>query len=1481
MPVISKIRFTNVIYEGGSKRYNDELFVFDGHNGAILLENGGGKTVFIQTALQTVLPHQELAGRKIRETLSLAGTPAHIAIEWIINDSPRRYALTAVTLFLHNNDLDSLRYVYEYEEGNPHAIDELPFSREGAFGKKRPADKGDMQDYYALMSSRHMNARTFATIREYHAYLEEHFQLIPAEWRKVATINGAEGGVEIFFDDCKTTDQLVSQLLIPTVEEAISGNNGQAFAEIFEKQREQFKQSKQLRMQIQECQLLERSVQQYKQVFATYQESRELLEREKEWTKALFQHARNELLLVTAEAEKIAGQLSELQRKKHTLNWKKASRDIAAQEAVVKQYGAEWREESRKLEKMTLEAERAERHQYTLEYAKYQSQKQVAEEKLTLAESQIARLDEEQDVSQIKEALGRTNREIRGYYDQAEKEWKQQESMIRSQLDSVLQQKKAKRNESEQERERLEANKNKQAALRERMEGASKEQQRIAGNILSNPLRETVEEFIPVWQEELRKNQENQSLYQQHIKECEEQQAKLESRLEETRKELMAWQEQANQWILRCTEAEKQQKSVLTSLIEHIPRLSYLDSLYTRQESVTQTVMDKVAILEKEKEEAFSRERQVTRLSDEYAESGVYAADPELAALVVRWSESFHYLETGPQFLQEVLQRGEIALEALTARFPYWAAALITTEQEIEQLAARLQKHADQLRSPVILLSLQEARKWLEAGEEYAFSYRQIVPSHWQDNLDHERFEKWKRELQEKAAAVIQARKDKETEYQKLYQLKSELLCFYADYPQARYADWTRQRDECQAQKERCQKDIANHTEQIKKIEQERKHYTEKLSEEKGLEQTLGYRLQEANQYMLQKKVWEEAKRQEDELVREAELLKQNLQALDRALKTLEAQEQELQEEREEKTTALAHLRGEWLYEQVREFPPATPRFSFERLRAEREQLTDRLRERQASRAELEREAERLAKEIEANQRGMNLVLAKLDQPLEHPVVYPVDGDVQYERIVRKVAELKKGVAAQRIVTEERSNRLSEQNGRLVTLMEKYGERFGDEPLERFEGDLNDALKRLNQEEADTAAKQEYLLTQEQGFRQTVKELEDTIRELEAKNEVYRFAEAAVTDVPVREEELLAFPYQRLAVARKRIRVLSQKQETEQQEWRKVMAEKDRFKQFCERQIRNNKLRYTAMAGIQNKQEFSEVQEWADTLTRTIATSIRVLEDNLQGRDKELQDFITIVHTHLQRIAVELKTIPKKTSVQVESGRKEVYSFHVPEWKEEIGKQLLRQHVDWMLNRLDGDEFKDVEGKEDAGKMKKFIYASLQSKSLLGIVMGNDSIRVKCRKVSKDGQVSGALSSWEESNKWSGGEKWSKNMTLFLGILNYLAEKRQRIQQTGKRYRTVIVDNPFGKASSEHVLDPVFFIANELGFQLIALTAHAEGKFIRDYFPVVYSCRLRASASGDALIMTKEREIKHAYFRDYDPYSLLRLSEHEQLTLFT
>src|SRR5690625_5969946 len=100
---INKVRLTNVVYEDGNKRFNDEVFHFNGANSAIVLENCGGKTVFIHTVLQAILPHTNLGDRKIKDTLQLENAPAHIGIEWITNENPLRYVATVVTLFTQDN----------------------------------------------------------------------------------------------------------------------------------------------------------------------------------------------------------------------------------------------------------------------------------------------------------------------------------------------------------------------------------------------------------------------------------------------------------------------------------------------------------------------------------------------------------------------------------------------------------------------------------------------------------------------------------------------------------------------------------------------------------------------------------------------------------------------------------------------------------------------------------------------------------------------------------------------------------------------------------------------------------------------------------------------------------------------------------------------------------------------------------------------------------------------------------------------------------------------------------------------------------------------------------------------------------------------------------------------------------------------------------------------------------------------------------
>ncbi|WP_187355551.1 hypothetical protein ['Paenibacillus yunnanensis' Narsing Rao et al. 2020] len=299
------------------------------------------------------------------------------------------------------------------------------------------------------------------------------------------------------------------------------------------------------------------------------------------------------------------------------------------------------------------------------------------------------------------------------------------------------------------------------------------------------------------------------------------------------------------------------------------------------------------------------------------------------------------------------------------------------------------------------------------------------------------------------------------------------------------------------------------------------------------------------------------------------------------------------------------------------------------------------------------------------------------------------------------------------------------------------------------------------------------------------------------------------------------------------------------------------------------------------EQEYAAVNEFRQTMEVRIQRIIHLMEETIQTHDRDLQEFIQRIHTHLKHIVQELKELPKKTRVKTADGWREIYSFSIPEWEDQDGKDRIRSHIEWIITQLDRYQVTDEQGKSQQGDIRKSLEKWLDSRRLLQVVLKGEAMKVTCRKVMNDHQVTKASYSWEQSNRWSGGEKWSKNMTLFLGLLNYVAERRQYIKDTMKLHRTVILDNPFGKASSDHVLSPVFFIAEQLGFQIIALTAHAEGKFLQDYFPIVYSCRLRSTSDASKQIIEPTQQIQHAYFRDKAPETLERMdSRVDQLELF-
>lgn len=103
-------------------------------------------------------------------------------------------------------------------------------------------------------------------------------------------------------------------------------------------------------------------------------------------------------------------------------------------------------------------------------------------------------------------------------------------------------------------------------------------------------------------------------------------------------------------------------------------------------------------------------------------------------------------------------------------------------------------------------------------------------------------------------------------------------------------------------------------------------------------------------------------------------------------------------------------------------------------------------------------------------------------------------------------------------------------------------------------------------------------------------------------------------------------------------------------------------------------------------------------------------------------------------------------------------------------------------------------------------------------------------------------STWEAINKGegddpegSGGQTLSINTFVIMMLMNY----RKKTIANENPWTVLMLDNPFGKASAEHVLDPIFEIADKLNFQIIAFAAPEIIKTeISERFPVFWALRI-------------------------------------------
>jgi len=206
--------------------------------------------------------------------------------------------------------------------------------------------------------------------------------------------------------------------------------------------------------------------------------------------------------------------------------------------------------------------------------------------------------------------------------------------------------------------------------------------------------------------------------------------------------------------------------------------------------------------------------------------------------------------------------------------------------------------------------------------------------------------------------------------------------------------------------------------------------------------------------------------------------------------------------------------------------------------------------------------------------------------------------------------------------------------------------------------------------------------------------------------------------------------------------------------------------------------------------------------------------------------------------------IPKNSRINVYSRDVQVIRIDWPVLDETEINQKMNSYFEQVLEDM---QLWKEEGKDD-DEINRRIEEKLKTRHLIQVIAPFEHCRITVFKPRQESIIRhGRIDyfPWDEVSRWSGGEEYAVYITMFMIMLTHI-----RQQSEGRRnlWKVLVADNPFGKASSPHILETVFQIASANKIQLLCLTAHKQEDILKR-FPVVYSLHLR-SAYGKEIIWT-------------------------------
>ena len=279
---------------------------------------------------------------------------------------------------------------------------------------------------------------------------------------------------------------------------------------------------------------------------------------------------------------------------------------------------------------------------------------------------------------------------------------------------------------------------------------------------------------------------------------------------------------------------------------------------------------------------------------------------------------------------------------------------------------------------------------------------------------------------------------------------------------------------------------------------------------------------------------------------------------------------------------------------------------------------------------------------------------------------------------------------------------------------------------------------------------------------------------------------------------------------------------------------------------------------------------------------IKLHENQLSNLERNKKDMIQQSLLHGMRFYEEIDWISDHSKVRLQGRSRPVQMLKIEISLDSSDAAGLRmkEYIEECISKV-REETRQEKSEED---VKKSVAKLMYSRELLNVYLGNSNIPVKVFKIDLNMQNSG-LKTWEDAvRENSGGEKFVIYFSVLSALMAYT--RSRTLEEAGaddeKDSSVLVMDNPFGPISSEHLLNPLFEIAKKHRTQLICLSDLKQNS-IMNCFNLIYMLKVRSSAIGSNEFLKFEELIRDENTIQNDEKlekAIFRVSENKQINLF-